>query len=109
MSLSDEIAKLQELHQRGALSDEEFTQAKARLLDGSAAPSNTPDPAPALAAINALRRSRNDRWIAGVCGGIARASGIESWLVRLLFAVLLLCGGAGGVIYVLLWVFVPND
>ena len=100
---------MQELHQRGALSDEEFTRAKARLLDGSAAHSDAPVPPPALAAVNALRRSRSDRWIAGVCGGIARAAGIDSWLARLLFAVLLLCGGAGLVLYVLLWVFVPNE
>jgi phage shock protein C len=62
-----------------------------------------------LAAINALRRARSDRWIAGVCGGIARATGVESWVWRLLFALLLLCGGAGLVIYVLLWVFVPSE
>ena len=57
MALSDELAKLQDLHQRGALSDEEFTRAKARLLDDSAAQTKPPMPSTALAAINALRRS----------------------------------------------------
>lgn len=106
MSLSDELAKLQELHQRGGLTDEEFARAKARLLGGggSAAP-----PSPTIEAINALRRSKGDRWIAGVCGGIARATGIESWIWRLLFALLLLCGGVGVVLYVLLWIFVPEE
>ncbi|MBN2577363.1 MAG: DUF4870 domain-containing protein [Pirellulales bacterium] len=33
MSLSDELQKLQQLHQSGALSDEEFAQAKAKLLN----------------------------------------------------------------------------
>ncbi|MGE5731074.1 MAG: SHOCT domain-containing protein, partial [Gemmatimonas sp.] len=36
MALSDELAKLQALHQRGALTDDEFSRAKARLLDGAA-------------------------------------------------------------------------
>lgn len=109
MTMSDELAKLQDLHQRGALSDEEFARAKARVLEGSAAAGMPAQPIPALAAINALRRSRADRWIAGVCGGIARATAVEAWVWRLLFAALLLCGGFGVVIYVLLWIFVPNE
>lgn len=106
MALSDELSKLDELRQRGVLSDAEFAQAKARTLNGQP-PSTSTDPV--LAAVNALRRSRNDRWIAGVCGGIARSSGLESWVCRLIFAVLLLCGGTGLLIYVLLWIFVPAE
>jgi phage shock protein C len=102
MSLSDELAKLDELRQRGSLSEEEFTRAKARLLNEPAAPPRV------IAAANALRRSRTDTWVAGVCGGIARSTGMESWLVRLLFCILLICGGAGLVIYLLLWIFVPS-
>ena len=109
MALSDELAKLHDMHQRGALTDEEFSRAKARLLEGSTAHADTPAASPALAAINALRRSHSDRWIAGVCGGIARATGVDSWVWRLLFALLLLCGGAGLVLYVLLWIFVPSE
>jgi phage shock protein PspC (stress-responsive transcriptional regulator) len=109
MALSDELAKLQDLHQRGALPDDEFTRAKARLLDDAKSPAGTPPPSDALASLNALRRSRSDRWLAGVCGGIARATGMESWLTRLLFAVLLLFGGTGLVVYLLLWIFVPNE
>jgi phage shock protein PspC (stress-responsive transcriptional regulator) len=109
MALSDELAKLQELHQRGALTDAEFSRAKSRLLDDDDAPIGDAAASPALAAINALRRSRSDRWIAGVCGGIASATGVESWVWRLLFALLLLLGGTGLVLYVLLWIFVPSD
>jgi phage shock protein PspC (stress-responsive transcriptional regulator) len=104
MSLGDELSRLHELHQRGALSDEEFARAKAKVLDESA-----PAVPKALDAMNALRRSRSDRWIAGVCGGLARATGAEAWLWRLGFALLALCGGAGLAIYVLLWVFVPVE
>ncbi len=109
MTMSDELAKLQDLHQRGALSDAEFARAKARTLDGAAAEGAPAQPIPPLAAINALRRSRADRWIGGVCGGVARATAVEAWVWRLLFAALLLCGGFGLVIYVLLWIFVPNE
>jgi len=109
MALSDELSKLQDLHQRGVLTDEEFSRAKTRLLDGGAAPAETSPPSPAVAAINALRRSGSDRWIAGVCGGIARATGLDSWVWRLLFALLLFFAGAGLVLYLLLWVFVPTE
>jgi phage shock protein PspC (stress-responsive transcriptional regulator) len=107
MALSDELAKLQDLHQRGALTDDEFSRAKARVLDGAA--SATESPPAAITAINALRRSASDRWIAGVCGGIARATGVESWVWRLIFVLLLLCGGTGLLLYVLMWIFVPSE
>lgn len=107
MALSDELSKLQELHQRGVLTDEEFTRAKARLLDDSAAPAASPSPA--VAAVNALRRSASDRWIGGVCGGIARATGVDSWVWRLVFCLLLFGAGAGLVLYLLLWIFVPAE
>ena len=66
-------------------------------------------PVPAVAAINQLRRSRSDRWIGGVCGGIAVITGVDSWIWRLMFALLLLFGGTGALIYILLWIFVPNE
>lgn len=113
MGMSDELTKLQDLHQRGALTDEEFSRAKARLLDDDPASiddrSDAPHVVPVLAALNALRRLRSDRWIAGVCGGIARATGVESWVWRLLFAVMLMFGGVGLVLYLLLWIFVPSE
>jgi phage shock protein C len=107
MALSDELAKLQELHQRGALTDDEFARAKARLLGGPAAAEG--DASSGMAAVNAFRRSRSDRWIGGVCGGLAKVTGVESWVWRLLAAVLLLFGGAGLLVYVLLWIFVPEE
>ena len=103
MPLSDELTKLHELHQRGAISEHEFARAKERVLGGAADPHNR------LTAVNALRRSRSDRRIAGVCGGLARTTGMESWVWRLIFALVALFGGAGLVIYALLWIFVPRD
>ena len=102
MSQSDEISRLADLHQRGALTDEEFSRAKARVLNGSAA-----QDAPALQALNVLRRSPDDRWLGGVCGGIAGITGMPSWIWRLFFAVLVLFGGTGILVYALMWFFIP--
>ncbi|SEK68315.1 phage shock protein C (PspC) family protein [Roseateles sp. YR242] len=126
MSASEELQKLADLHQRGILSDEEFAQAKARVLGGdyahsaganasSSASSNagayasTAPRAPAVDAINALRRSRYDRWLGGVCGGIARLSGLPSWFWRIVFVLLVACAGSGFLLYLLLWIFVPQE
>ena len=104
MSEADELGKLGELHRSGVLSDEEFARAKARVLSGAAAASAD---ARVLAGVNALTRSRADRWIGGVCGGLARATGMASWVWRVVFTALALCGGSGLLIYLLLWIFVP--
>lgn len=108
MSLADELLKLQALRERGALNEVEFERAKAMLLQGSPA-AGPAAPSPALQAINRLRRSATDRWLGGVCGGLARQTGLESWVWRLIFAVLAFFGGAGVVVYLLLWIFVPRE
>ena len=99
MELSEELERLEQLRLRGALSEEEFARAKARLIDNRRPP--------LLSAVNAMRRSNNERWIAGVCGGIASATGTDAWLWRLIFALLFFFGGAGLIVYLLLWLFVP--
>jgi len=105
MTLADELNKLAELRAKAGLTDEEFTRAKERLLNGDRARSDDP----IVSAVNTFRRSRTDRWFGGVCGGIARSSGIDAWVWRLLFAVLFICAGAGLLVYALLWIFVPSD
>ncbi len=102
MNQSDELAKLAELHRSGALSDDEFTRAKSRVLGGAAGPDTT-----GARAVNLLRRSADDRWLGGVCGGIAQSTGLSSWVWRLFFTVLVLFGGTGILVYLLLWFFVP--
>lgn len=47
----------------------------------------------------------DERVVAGVCGGIAAALGVDATLVRLAFALLALAGGAGIVLYFALWVY----
>ena len=56
-----------------------------------------------------LYRSQTEKMIGGVCGGLSRATGVESWVWRLIFTVLLLFGGTGLLLYVLLWIFVPSE
>ncbi len=107
MSLADELGKLESLRERAVLSQAEFDQAKRRLLDGSLPPSGAATGA--ASAINRLRRSRSDKWIGGVCGGLAAITGVESWAWRLMLTVLVLFGGVGGLLYILLWIFVPLE
>ena len=105
MSVSDELGKLGELHQRGVLSDEEFARAKARVLNGTAMPGN----APPVNALNALHRSISDRWLGGVCGGIAQVTGVAAWVWRLVFTLGIVFAGSGLLLYVLLWILVPQE
>lgn len=56
-----------------------------------------------------LRRSRTDRMLSGVCGGVAEAFGIDVNLVRLgLVALTVLGAGSGALLYVAAWVLVPE-
>ena len=50
-------------------------------------------------------RSEHDRVVAGVCSGIAVALGVDARLVRLVFALLALAGGAGILLYLALWLW----
>lgn len=56
-----------------------------------------------------LYRSRTNRTVAGVCGGLAEYFNIDVTFVRLLFIVLALFGGSGLVLYGLMWLFVPEE
>lgn len=104
MSLSEELDKLAQLHRDGVLSAEEFARAKARLL-GAARPLASPS---LVDRLNGWQRSRTDRWIGGVCGGLADLTGVHSWIWRVLFVLSSVCAGTGIAVYVLLWFFVPD-
>lgn len=56
-----------------------------------------------------LRRSRRNRVIAGVCGGLAEFFGISAFWFRLAFLIALLPGGVPGIVaYILFWLIVPK-
>ncbi len=100
MSIADDLDRLAAQHDAGRLSGAEYEAAKARLL----AP-----PAVSGASVDALRRSITDRWVGGVCGGLAALTGVESWIFRLSFVLLVLFAGFGVIPYLLLWIFVPAE
>lgn len=97
MSISEELEKLQSLRDRGVISEQEFLQAKAHVLDHN------------RSFLQQLTRSRTDRFIGGVCGGLGRHTDLPSWAWRVMFALTLLYFGAGLLIYLLLWLFLPLE
>jgi phage shock protein C len=58
-----------------------------------------------------LRRSRSDRMIAGVIGGVARYFGWDSTLARVLYVVLSVVSVAfpGILVYIILWIIMPEE
>lgn len=56
-----------------------------------------------------LYRSRKQRQVAGVCGGIADYLSIDPTLVRLFWALLALIGGPGVILYIILAVIMPEE
>ncbi len=56
-----------------------------------------------------LMRSRTDRMIGGVCGGLANYLGVDPTLVRLVFVLLAVGNGAGVLIYFVLWIVIPRE
>jgi signal transduction histidine kinase len=55
-----------------------------------------------------LRRSDDDRVVAGVCAGVANAIGVDPTLVRLVFTLLALAGGAGVGLYAATWLYMSG-
>lgn len=56
-----------------------------------------------------LVRSTNERWLAGVCGGLAHYFGISPNAARALWIVLSLFPGPMWLLYVALWIFLPEE
>lgn len=90
-----------------------FGGAPASGDDTAASTAPTQQPAgggpPAPSRRRRLVRSRDDRMIAGVCGGIARYLGVDSTIVRVVFVVGAFAFGPGLVAYLVLWIAMPNE
>ncbi|HEY6102594.1 MAG TPA: PspC domain-containing protein [bacterium] len=56
-----------------------------------------------------LYRSRTDRWVAGVCGGLGDYFGVDANAIRLAFVVLALWQGVGLVLYLLMAIILPDE
>lgn len=68
-----------------------------------------PTPPVANGGARLLRRSRSDRVIAGVCGGLGRYLGIDPVLLRIATVVLVFAGGIGILLYVIGWIVIPEE
>ena len=55
-----------------------------------------------------LRKSAQDKKIAGICGGFGECTPLPSWLWRALFLTLIFTGGIGLIAYVILWICMPS-
>jgi phage shock protein PspC (stress-responsive transcriptional regulator) len=127
MSIADELERLHALHECGALSTQEYERAKAHVLgaeagsDTAAGTGTAADTGDAIGTGEAagsrgdadffrrLARSRHDRFLGGVCGGLGRHTDLPSWAWRLIFCLVTIYFGAGILFYVLLWVFLPLE
>jgi len=58
--------------------------------------------------INKLSKSQDDKWIGGVCGGLGKDTPLPSWIWRVVFCLTFFCIGTGLLVYILLWIFMPQ-
>jgi phage shock protein C len=68
-----------------------------------------PPPRPPAGGPRVVRRSRSDRVVAGVCGGVGRYLGVDPVLLRIAFVILALANGLGVIAYVIAWVAIPEE
>ena len=59
--------------------------------------------------MSSLVRPRDNRWIAGVCSGLARRFGMSPNIMRLIFVLSCLLPGPQFVVYIVLWVLMPDE
>lgn len=104
MSIAEELEKLQILRDRGTITEQEFGRAKQQVIDEAVARTG-----PHSVLLHQLTRSRTDRVIGGVCGGLGKHTDLPSWAWRVIFCLTLLYFGAGVLIYILLWIFLPEE
>ena len=56
-----------------------------------------------------LFRSRTDRMIGGVCGGLAQFSGLDSSAVRIAMVFLTIFAGMSILVYLIMWLIIPEE
>jgi phage shock protein C len=59
--------------------------------------------------VTRIKRSRDDRMLGGVCGGIAKHLNLDPVIVRIATIALVCAVGAGAVAYVAAWILMPLD
>ena len=56
-----------------------------------------------------IYRSRHDRMICGVCGGLGELFAVDSTIVRLIWALLVCCAGTGLLAYIVCAIIIPES
>ncbi len=56
-----------------------------------------------------LFRSVSDRKLAGVCGGLANYLGVDTTIIRLIWVLFVVFGGAGIPAYLIMWLIIPEE
>lgn len=64
-------------------------------------------PAGGYTAPKKLMRSSRDKKLGGVCAGLAEYFDIDPTIVRVVWLLAFLCAGAGGLVYIVLWIVLP--
>jgi phage shock protein C len=59
--------------------------------------------------VKKLYRSTKDSVIAGICGGLGNYLNVDPVLIRVLWAVFFLLGGAGLLAYIIAWIIIPEE
>lgn len=59
--------------------------------------------------IKRLYRSKTDRMLGGVCGGLGKYFNLDPVLMRLLWVLLFFCGGVGFLGYIIAWIIMPEE
>jgi phage shock protein PspC (stress-responsive transcriptional regulator) len=91
---------------RGHILDDMTDDQTSAPYGASSSTTTTPPPPPT---VRRFRRSRTDRTLAGVCGGLAESLGMDPVIVRVLVVVLTFFGGAGVIVYGACWLLMPED
>jgi len=68
-----------------------------------------PRKATPMGQVRKLYRSRTNRMLAGVCGGLAQYFNTDVTLIRVLFVALTVLAGAGPLLYLAMWIIVPKE
>lgn len=56
-----------------------------------------------------LYRSKTDKKVAGVCGGLAKYLNMDPTIIRLIWAIVVVCGGAGLLAYLICALVIPEE
>lgn len=55
-----------------------------------------------------LMRSNDNKWLAGVCGGLGDYFSLDATIFRVLFVLFSLFIGGGLIVYIILWIIMPS-